>query len=66
MNQKVFLKLYVKGKIRPLFTCEIVDNVENTIKSLDEKLNDRNLSTVTFGQVSFWRTDFRYYIIVYK
>ena len=66
MQQKVFLKLFIKGKISPLFVCEIADDAEKTIKSLDDKLNDEKVSVIHFGQVCFNRREFRYYQIEYK
>lgn len=66
MSQKVILKLYIKSKARPLFKCEIVDDVERIIKDLENSLNDKNADIVHFGQVCFKRTEFRYFEIIYK
>lgn len=59
--QKVILKVYIKNKLFPLFVCEIVNDIENTLAKFNEQLNDRTKDIVTFGSISFARSDFRYY-----
>ena len=63
--QKVILKLYLDANKRPLFECEISDNVEGSINLLDEKLNGNDF-IVKFGQVCFKRAAFHHYEIIYK
>lgn len=63
--QKAIIKLYIKNRRFRLFRCEIADDAERVIKDLIDKLNDRSLDTVTFGQVVFRREEFRYFEIKY-
>ena len=64
--QKALLKVYIQGKKKPLFECEIVDNVEDNLKKLMDQVNDKSLETVQFGQVGFKRSLFSHYEINYK
>ena len=64
--EKVYLTLFIKNKRRALFKCEIVDDVENVIKDLEAKLNNKDLDVVRFGQVGFNRSDFEHFEISHK
>ena len=66
MEQKVLLTLYLEGKKKPLFSCEIVNDAESTLKDLEKKLNDNTLEVIRFGQVCFKRTAFKYWEIEFK
>ena len=63
--QKAMIRLYIEGKRSPLFSCEIADNAESAIASLEEKLNDRSKDTVRFGQACFRRDLFSHFEITY-
>ena len=63
--QKAKIKLYVRKKLFPLFECEITDDIEASLKELQDKLNDRSADTIKFGQICFKREDFRYFEIRY-
>ena len=66
MPQKVILRVFIKGKRRPLFECEIVDHAEDTINDFVKKLNDSSTTVICFGQVCFARSEFRYYEVIHK
>lgn len=60
---KITLKLFLEGEKEPLFECEIADDAEKMIKTLEKRLNDRSKDTVRFGQVCFKRSLFHHYEI---
>ena len=64
--QKARIKLFLQNKMRPLFVCEIVDKVEESVQELETKINDKTKETVRFGPYCFKRTDFKYFEIEYK
>lgn len=64
--QKVILTLYLENKRKPLFQCEISDDAENTVKKLEDSLNDTKVEVIRFGQVCFKRSAFKYFEISYK
>ena len=66
MPQKVILRLFIKGKRRPLFECEIVNDAEGIIKDLEKQLNNKENKIISFGQVCFATDEFRYFEILHK
>lgn len=64
--QKVILTLYLENKRKPLFECEISDDVEATVKKLEDSLNDTKLEVIHFGQSCFKRSAFKYFELTYK
>lgn len=64
--QKVILKVYIHGRIRPLIVCDIVNNVEETIKDFVAQLNNKDLHSVQLGTVGFNRADYHYHTYEYK
>ena len=64
--KKVILRLFIKNRKKPLFECEIIEDVESTIRKLEDRLNDRTSDAIHFGQVCFARSEFEHFEIIYK
>lgn len=64
--QRAVLKVFIKGKIRPLFVVDIYNDVEKTIEDFKKSLNDSSKTIIEFGQISFDRSLFHHLEIIYK
>ena len=64
--QKTRLKVYIKGKIKPLFVADIYDDVNKTIDDFYGQLNDTSTVIVKFGQLAFDKKLFHHYEIKNK
>lgn len=63
------IKLYVKGRRRPLFVCEFEapddGGAPSLIRMLGEQLEDPMKEIIFFGQIAFRKIDFDRYEIHY-
>jgi hypothetical protein len=64
--KKAILKVYVIKRIRPLFVAEIYDDVDKTVEKLIADLNDRSMSVITFGSITFKKELFKWLKVIYK
>ena len=64
--KKAILKLYVIKRVRPLFVAEIYDDVDKTVEKLIADLNDRSVSVITFGSITFKKELFKWLKVIYK
>lgn len=64
--QKAILKVYLIDSRHPLFSCEIINNVDETLTEFKKLINDKTLETIEFGQVCFKRSLFHHYELKFK
>ena len=64
--KKAILKVYLIKRIRPLFVAEIYDDVDKTVEKLIADLNDRSVSVITFGSITFKKELFKWLKVIYK
>ena len=64
--QKAIFKVYIKGKIKPIIKAEIYEEVEKTVEDFHNQLNDRTISVVSFGQLSFSKELYHHDELYYK
>lgn len=64
--KKAILKLYIIKRLRPLFVAEIYDDIDKTVEKLITDLNDRSLSVITFGNLTFKKELFKMFKVIYK
>ena len=63
--QRVIIKFYVKGRKRPLFKAQIIEDVEETIEKLNKDLNDPKIKSVRFAQICFNKDIYHHFEIKY-
>ena len=64
--QKAILKVFIEKRIRPLFVAEIYDDVEKNLEDFHKQLNDQNNFVIKFGQITFKKSLYHHYEVIYK